>query len=339
MAKKSSISVVIPAHVLDDTLQRVLTSFEIAREEILEVIVAFDGEIKDFSFFEDYDLNLRLSESKKSQQGPATGRNRGAQLAKGDILFFCDSDVSIHADTIPRIQESFATNSDCTAIIGCYDDHPADQRMISKFRNLLHHRVHYENHGLIKTFWSGCGAIKRQEFLVLGGFDETFRTASVEDIELGYRLSASGQKIFLDHSIQVCHHKSWSLFSMCYTDCFLRARPWTRLMLNEKSLGSTKLNVSRKDKMMLGILLLIYLLIPVSIFLPSLSFTFIALFVVHFGLKLNLWRFYHRYFSLYSIPCIYGLYLIHLTAGGIGFGLGLLDYIHLCIFTRSQIDE
>ena len=141
--------------------------------------------------------------------------------------------------------------------------------MISKFRNLLHHRVHYENHGQIKTFWSGCGAIKRQAFLTLGGFDEGFRTASVEDIELGYRLSASGHKIFLDHSVQVCHHKSWSLFSMCYTDCFLRARPWTRLMLSERNLGTTKLNVSIKDKVMLATLLAAYLLIPISIAFPT----------------------------------------------------------------------
>lgn len=314
----------------------VLTSFETAHDEILEVIVAFDGPIPDHSFFERYNLNLRLSESKEYQRGPAVGRNRGAKLAQGDILFFCDSDVSIHADTIQRIQESFRTNSNCTAIIGCYDDRPADQSIVSKFRNLLHHRVHYENQGQIKTFWSGCGAIKRQSFLALAGFDEGFRTASVEDIELGYRLSACGHKIFLDHSVQVCHHKSWSLFSMCYTDCFLRARPWTRLMLSKRSLGTTQLNVSGKDKAMLATLLVAYLLIPISIFFPTLWLTLIALFILHIGLKFNLWRFYHRYFSMWSIPCIYGLYIMHLTAGGIGFGLGLLDYIQLRIFNKSQ---
>ena len=120
MAKKPSISVVIPAHLLDDTLHKVLTSFETAREEVLEIIIAFDGKITDPSFFKHYDLSLTLSDSSDSHQGPAVGRNRGAQLAKGDILFFCDSDVSIHADTIQNIQESFQANSDCTAIIGCY---------------------------------------------------------------------------------------------------------------------------------------------------------------------------------------------------------------------------
>lgn len=336
---KPSISVVIPAHVLDDTLQKVLTSFETVQKEILEVIVAFDGQIPNPSFFEGYDLNLRLSESIESNQGPAINRNRGAKMANGDILFFCDSDVSIHADTIQRIQESFKTNSDCTAIIGCYDDQPTDQGLVSKFRNLLHHRVHYDNHGLIKTFWSGCGAIKRQTFLALGGFNETFRTASVEDVELGYRLSSEGFKIFLDNSVQVCHHKSWSLFSMCYTDCYLRARPWTILMLSEKSLGTTQLNVSRKDKVMLATLLMMYFLVPISIFFPTLWFTFIALFIAHISLKFTLWKFYLRYFSWWSFPTVYGLYVIHLTAGGIGFGLGILDYIQLRTFNRSQNTE
>ena len=335
MVTKPSISVIIPAHVLDDTLHKVLTSFETAREDILEVIIAFDGPISELSFFEQYNLTLRLSESEESQRGPAVGRNRGARLAQGDILFFCDSDVSIHTDTIQRIQESFKIYSDFTAIIGCYDDRPANQRMISKFRNLLHHRVHYENHGQIKTFWSGCGAIKRQAFLTLGGFDEGFRTASVEDIELGYRLSASGHKIFLDHSVQVCHHKSWSLFSMCYTDCFLRARPWTRLMLSERNLGTTKLNVSIKDKVMLATLL-------AGLFAHS-HFNSLSHSMAHIH-----WTVYRAYwskvysleifpsiFSLWALPCIYGLYVLHLTAGGIGFGLGLLDYIQLRIFNKS----
>ena len=61
------------------------------------------------------------------------------------------------------------------------------------------------------TFWAGCGAIRRSVFKDVGGFDEKkYKKPSIEDIDLGYRLSQKGYKIFLDKDIQVKHLKSWN---------------------------------------------------------------------------------------------------------------------------------
>src|SRR5262249_41295744 len=80
------------------------------------------------------------------------------------------------------------------------------------------------------TFWSGCGAIRREVFLSLGGFDAAYVRPSIEDIELGYRLARSGGRIRLAKHIQVTHLKRWTLWNILRTDILDRALPWTALI-------------------------------------------------------------------------------------------------------------
>jgi hypothetical protein len=64
----------------------------------------------------------------------------------------------------------------------------------------------------------------------MGGFDETYTKPSIEDIELGYRLTRAGHRIRLCKSLQVKHWKSWTVISMIQADFFQRALPWTQLI-------------------------------------------------------------------------------------------------------------
>lgn len=77
------------------------------------------------------------------------------------------------------------------ALIGSYDDDPKSPDFISQYRNLMHCSVHQTGRSEASTFWSGCGAIRREVFLESGGFDETYVRPAIEDIELGYRLTRS----------------------------------------------------------------------------------------------------------------------------------------------------
>ena len=64
----------------------------------------------------------------------------------------------------------------------------------------------------------------------MGGFDETYTKPSIEDIELGYRLTRAGHRIRLCKSLQVKHWKRWTVVSMIQADFFQRALPWTQLI-------------------------------------------------------------------------------------------------------------
>lgn len=70
-------------------------------------------------------------------------------------------------------------------------------------------------------------------FLALEGFDERYRIPSVEDIELGYRLTRAGYRIRLCKKLQVKHLKAWNVSSLLKTDFCARALPWTALIWKE----------------------------------------------------------------------------------------------------------
>jgi GT2 family glycosyltransferase len=168
--------------------------------------------------------------------GPATARNRGVSASSGQIIVFIDCDVAVHPETLDLMEQQFLANPDLCGLFGSYDDRPTDAGLISGYRNLLHHHVHQQSQREASTFWSGCGAIRRQAFEAADGFDETYRWASIEDIELGLRLHRAGHRLLLCPEIQATHRKRWSLWQVIHTDVFRRAIPWTKLILSQGSL-------------------------------------------------------------------------------------------------------
>jgi glycosyltransferase involved in cell wall biosynthesis len=180
--------------------------------------------------------------------GPAAARNSGARRASGDVLVFVDSDVEVHADAFDRIRDVFEKDAALTAVFGSYDADPRRHGLISDFRNLLHHYVHQTGAGPATTFWAGLGALRRTDFESIGGFDEVrFAHASVEDIELGMRLTDRGRRILLDPLLQGKHLKRWSLEGMIRTDLLRRGVPWMRLLLENEG-SSAALNLSWRNR-------------------------------------------------------------------------------------------
>lgn len=182
------------------------------------------------------ELGVRVLRLAKNS-GPAAARNHGGRHARGDVLCFVDADVVIARGCVERIRRILADRPDVAAVFGSYDDTPRAAGHVSRYRNLLHHFVHQNGHGEASTFWGGCGAIRRDVFLAIGGFDDRrFPRPSIEDIELGHRLRRAGHTILLDKTIQGTHLKQWSLVSMIRTDITQRALPWSRLILESETI-------------------------------------------------------------------------------------------------------
>ena len=160
-----------------------------------EALVVFDGEPPPPPEWLLHSPVRLLSTGHRS--GPAAARNLAASEAQGDVLWFVDADVQVHADAVNRIRAHFAANPVLAAVFGSYDDTPAAPGLVSRFRNLLHHHTHHSHPGPACSFWAGCGAVRRQAFLDLGGFDaETYDRPCIEDIDFGLRLSdAAGPRL------------------------------------------------------------------------------------------------------------------------------------------------
>jgi hypothetical protein len=116
------------------------------------------------------------------------------------------------------------------ATFGSYDDAPPGASWVSRYKNLGHHFVHQRSQQEASTFWAGCGAVRRDVFMAVGGFDERYRRPSIEDVELGYRLREAGHRIRLVHGAQVSHLKEWTFRSFLVSDLRDRAIPWARLV-------------------------------------------------------------------------------------------------------------
>lgn len=200
-------------------------------------------------------------------RGPAFARNRGAGEARGDILVFLDADVAVHNDTIPLIAEIFLDNPDATAIFGSYDDDPPERGIVSLYKNLQHHYVHQHGNPVSSTFWAGCGAIRRNIFETIGGFDEKYDHPSIEDIELGRRLHRAGVPVSLRPDIQVTHLKRWTFLGWLKSDIFDRAVPWSRLILEERKFSSD-LNLDWRNRLSAAVAWAFVLSFTMGFFLP-----------------------------------------------------------------------
>ena len=221
------LTAVIPATDGPPGLDRVRAAIEAAEEPPEEVIVV--------------DLPER--------SGPAAARNSAAREASGDVLVFVDSDVIVRPDAFRRIRLAFVEDPALAAVFGSYDDTPECRDLVSSFRNLLHHHVHQRAAGPAVTFWAGLGAMRRDLFLAVGGFDSNrFGRPAIEDVELGLRISANGSAIRLDPELQGTHIKRWSLPQMIRTDLLHRGVPWVGLLLRRRTAPAT-LSVSWRDRL------------------------------------------------------------------------------------------
>ena len=261
-----TLSVIVPVYNSTGFLRQCLAALAASETSDFEVVVVDDGSTEPVEpLVNEYGYRyLRI----EGPGGPARARNRGVEIARGGILVFVDADVCVHTDTLRLFAEDFTADRNLAGVIGSYDDEPADPGFISQYKNLFHHYVHQASDGPVPTFWSGCGAMRKDVFLAFGGFDEKrYRRPAIEDIELGVWMTAAGHNIVLDSRIVGKHLKRWTLGNLLATDIFSRGVPWTRLMLRAGEAANT-LNVTTGQRISVVLVYLTLLLTLAGFFWP-----------------------------------------------------------------------
>jgi GT2 family glycosyltransferase len=321
MPETHDLSLVITAHRGGQMLDACLDSAAALEPAPREVIVAIDGDDEQVVKKAE-SLGLRVVACPNSPGVSAT-RNAGVKAVTGDIVVFADSDVLLRPDHMAAAAQAFDVNPEAAAVIGSYDDQPAAPGIISRYRNLLHHYTHQHGAREAQTFWAGCGAIRRDVFEEVGGFDQSYRLPSVEDIELGYRLRQAGHSIRLVPDWQVKHLKKWHLRDLFFTDIGRRAIPWTKLLRREKRLDND-LNIDHSSRLSAALVCLAAVALTTGFLWRPAVLIGAALIAVAVGINWTFYRFLAAkggwIFAISAIP----LHLLYFGGAAVGFLVGKL---------------
>jgi glycosyltransferase involved in cell wall biosynthesis len=315
-----SVSVIIPVYNGAAFLRLCLEAVAATDHHSYECIVVDDGSTDGSrAIAAEFPMPVRIVDIADGPRGPAYARNRGAEVARGEILFFIDADVVLAPGALRRLAKTFSERPALAAVFGSYDATPAAKGLVSQYRNLLHHFVHQNGNPDASTFWAGCGAIRKEAFERVGGFDaRCFPRPSIEDIELGYRLKALGFPILLDKELQATHLKRWTFYSMIRTDVMCRAVPWSRLILQTRNMpADLNLKVGQRASFVLAALACAFLVLS-GVRLEWLGASSAAILGV-VALNRSLYGFFfQRRGVLFAAGCV-GLHLLYYLYSGLSY--------------------
>ena len=229
-ANNPYISIIIPLYNAERTLEKCLKAVFDSSFQDFELLVVDDAST---------DSSPKIAESfpcrvlkLASNQGPSVARNHGARNANGDVLLFIDSDIVIRKDTLNLFVDSLQAYS---AVFGIYTQRPGTDGLLSLYQNFYAHKSIKETRELTSMLYSYCVAIKKAPFLEIGGFDESWRRPTFEDVQLGLRLTEKGHQIYLNKNINVVHHANFTM-KRFIKNYFYKSLDLSRLMLSKKRL-------------------------------------------------------------------------------------------------------
>ena len=239
-----STSVIVPFHNCLAHLEQCVSALHPLPRHT-ELVIAADGAIENCRpLAERYGARVVAI---AGPLGPAAARNAAAATCTSDVLIFVDADVVVPSAALHAMVREFAVHPDIAGVFGTYDEHPRESNFFSQYKNLMHAYVHLASQREARTFWAGFGGIRAAIFRAMGGFDERFTRPSIEDIELGDRITSAGHRICIDRRLHGCHLKKWTLGTMIASDVWDRGIPWTQLILMSGRFDDA-LNVSRRAR-------------------------------------------------------------------------------------------
>ena len=205
-------SIIIPTLNKLSRLRLVLKSLEPQVTDDIEVIVVFDGCDKEvISSFHQLEFAFKPIEVIcETNVGRASARNRGIEVAKGEIIIFLDDDRI----TDPNYIKSHLKHHEVehVAVLGKRKElYLSDEEIESYYNDLKACTIKCEAEGendqgysifpfLAQffswiNFFTGNVSVKRVDLIEAGCFDEAFKKWGHEDMDLGIRMAYNKVKI------------------------------------------------------------------------------------------------------------------------------------------------
>lgn len=210
------VSVILPTYNRLEQLKQVLAGF--AEQDFdmaqVEVIVISDGSTDGTHEYlenlEEAALPFDLNYLNQKNAGPAAARNKGIEAARARLVLFVDDDVVPAPNLISEHIRSHKEHGACTVVMGPMLN-PTDYTMqpwVSWEQLMLYKQYEDMEAGrwapTARQFYTGNASLERKHLTEHAGFDTSFRRA--EDVELAYRLAASGLKFVFNSQAKGYHY-------------------------------------------------------------------------------------------------------------------------------------
>ncbi len=204
------ISVVIPTHNRKSLLLETLRSFQnqLYDKNRFELVVVDDGstdgtceEVKAILSRFDYPLKMAGQDKK----GPASARNLGVSLARGDVIAFTDDDCLPDPAWLREIAKAFSAPGTWAVSGQIFSRIPPDIFVHSLLSSST--LVSESDH-----FMTGNFAVRKDIAQRIGGFDPRFEDPWFEDYDFAYRIRESGGEIAKAPDAKVCHPPQYQSF-------------------------------------------------------------------------------------------------------------------------------
>ncbi|MFF3753445.1 glycosyltransferase family 2 protein [Streptomyces sp. NPDC002018] len=204
------VSVVIPNYNYAGTLELCLGSLRAQTLPPFEVIVSDDASTDDsVEVARRFDCRVLRAER---NGGVSAARNAGAAAARGDILFFLDSDQALAPDALENAVRLLAEDPGLGCVHGIIAAEPlVDDGPVEWYRTLHAHHWRLKGVGPTPTAFFAAAAMPRAVFEDVGPFDPALRDS--EDVEYSERLSAR-YAILLTDRIVAAHDEEHRLGPM-----------------------------------------------------------------------------------------------------------------------------
>jgi GT2 family glycosyltransferase len=197
---KTLISVIVPFRDNVDQVEACIHSLKTQAYKNIEIILVSDK-------IKWKDRNKRIKAVKNSEfRGVGEKRNAGVKRAKGDILFFLDSDCTVKEDAIPTLVKMF--NSIETDAISGKTLTPKKGNLLGIATGLEYEdRFNRMGENFVDIAATTCLAVHKKAFNTIGGFkDYSLGEATGEDWDFSKKFTTAGFKIFHTNKVQVYHN-------------------------------------------------------------------------------------------------------------------------------------
>ncbi|MEW6750921.1 MAG: glycosyltransferase [Candidatus Latescibacterota bacterium] len=215
-----SLSVVMPTRDEPERLQAALRSLaaQSPTPPCAEVIVVDDGS----AAYDPVSIrraagNLTLSSLRfERNQGRALARNAGLRAARGELVIFLDSDMTVAPDFLYRHAEAHRRDPGVVAIGNIlFAPHVRRDALARHLESRGVHRLRPGEPVPFKCFVTGNSSVPRALLERVGLFDEGFTSYGGEDLELGYRLYRAGARFAYVPEALSWHHHARTLEEVC----------------------------------------------------------------------------------------------------------------------------